>query len=173
MQSEVLRERNYDTEELENFVQANEPLLVPDQRLAYEAITDMIRNGNGGIFFLDAPRGTGKTFLINLLLAEGHYYGGRTAYSALKLPLDLARSESPVCNISKSPGKAQVLKMCKVIVWDECTMAHERALEALDRTLQDIRENNRLMGGVVLVLADDFRQTLPVIPRATLRTNLT
>ncbi|RCN45099.1 hypothetical protein ANCCAN_08909 [Ancylostoma caninum] len=46
-------------------------------------------------------------------------------------------------------------------------MAHKRALEALDRTLQDIRENNRLMGGTVLPLAGYFRQTLPVIPRAT------
>ncbi|KIH68605.1 hypothetical protein ANCDUO_01055 [Ancylostoma duodenale] len=70
VQRKVLRERNYDTEELENSVQANEPLLVPDQRLAYEAITDMIRKGHGEIFSLDAPVGTGKTFLINLLLAE-------------------------------------------------------------------------------------------------------
>ncbi|RCN45090.1 hypothetical protein ANCCAN_08900 [Ancylostoma caninum] len=185
VQSEVLRERNYDIEELKNFVQADEPLLVPDQRLAYEAITDMIRSGNGGIFFLDAPGETGKTFLTNLLLAEVRKQneiavavassgiaatlldGGRTAHSALQLPLDLARSETPVCNISKGSGKAQMLKMCKVIVWDECTMAHKRALEALDRSLQDIRESSRLMGGAVLVLAGNFRQTLPVIPRAT------
>ncbi|KIH55918.1 hypothetical protein ANCDUO_13912 [Ancylostoma duodenale] len=70
VQSEVLRERNYNTEELGRFVQDNEPLLVLDQRLAYEAIMDMIRSGNGGLFFLNAPGGTGKTFLINLLLAE-------------------------------------------------------------------------------------------------------
>ncbi|RCN44384.1 hypothetical protein ANCCAN_09598 [Ancylostoma caninum] len=134
VQSEVLRERNYNAEELGRFVQANEPLLVPDQRLAYEAIMDMIRNGYGALFFLDAPGGTGKTFLINLLLAEIRRQneiavavassgiaatlldGGRTAHSALKLPLDLARSENPVCNISKGSGKAQLLKTCKVIV---------------------------------------------------------
>ncbi|KIH47496.1 hypothetical protein ANCDUO_22442 [Ancylostoma duodenale] len=111
-----------------------------------------IKSGNGGLLFLDAPGGTGKTFLINLLLAEVRKNndialaiassgiastlldGGRTAYSALKLPLDLTRSETPVCNISRGSGKAQVLKMCKLIVWDECTMAHKKALEALDRT---------------------------------------
>ncbi|KIH54988.1 hypothetical protein ANCDUO_14862 [Ancylostoma duodenale] len=57
--------------------------------------------------------------------------------------------------------------MCKVIVWDECTMAHKRALEALDWTMQDLRGNSRLMGGAVVVLAGDFRQILPVIPRST------
>jgi ATP-dependent DNA helicase PIF1 len=46
-------------------------------------------------------------------------------------------------------------------------MAHKKALEALDRALQDIRGNNRPMGGAVTVLAGDFRQTLPVIPRST------
>ncbi|KIH54434.1 hypothetical protein ANCDUO_15421 [Ancylostoma duodenale] len=185
VQSEVLRERNYNVEELENFVQIHKPLLVDDQRKAYDAILTLVGSENGGIFFLDAPGGTGKTFLINLLLAEVRREdgialaiassgiastlldGGRTAHSALKLPLDLAHSENPVCNIGKNSGKAQVLRMCKVIVWDECTMAHKRALEALDRTLQDIRGNNRLMGGAVVVLAGDFRQTLPVIPRST------
>ncbi|KIH47189.1 hypothetical protein ANCDUO_22754 [Ancylostoma duodenale] len=183
--SEVLRERSYNAEELHTYVQLNRPLLVNDQKLAYDAIMHMIRQGNGGLFFFDAPGGTGKTFLINLLLAEIREQneiavavassgiaatllgGGRTAHSALKLPLDLARSETPVCSISKGSGKAEVLKRCKVIVWDECTMAHKRAREALDRTLQDLRGNNRLMGGAVVVLAGDFRQTLPVIPRSS------
>ncbi|KIH60924.1 hypothetical protein ANCDUO_08810 [Ancylostoma duodenale] len=135
--SEILRERNYNVDQMENFVQTNKPLLVNDQRLAFEAVMKLIRNGNGGLLFLDAPGGTGKTFLINLLLAEVRKNsdialaiassgiastlldGGRTAHSALKLPLDLTRSETPVCNISRGSGKAHVLKMCKLIVWDE------------------------------------------------------
>jgi hypothetical protein len=52
-------------------------------------------------------------------------------------------------------------------VWDECTISHKSALEALDRTLQDLRGNHKPMGGIVLVLAGDFRQTLPVIPKGT------
>ncbi|XP_077283185.1 ATP-dependent DNA helicase Pif1-like [Arctopsyche grandis] len=47
-------------------------------------------------------------------------------------------------------------------------MAHKYGLEALDRTLKDIRNNNELMGGIVVVLAGDFRQTLPVVPRGTM-----
>ena len=83
------------------------------------------------------------------------------------LPLNLSHCENPLCNISKGTSQAKVLQECEVIVWDECKMSHEHAMEALDRTLQDLRDNPTLMGGVVVVLAGDFRQTLPVIPRGT------
>jgi len=45
-------------------------------------------------------------------------------------------------------------------------MAHKRALEALDQTLKDLRDNQDLLGSTIL-LAGDFHQTLPVIPRST------
>ena len=63
---EILRETNYSIEELALHVSLNEPLLVPDQRAAYNAILHHTEENKGGIFFLDAPGGTGKTF-INLL----------------------------------------------------------------------------------------------------------
>ncbi|CAF1658077.1 unnamed protein product, partial [Didymodactylos carnosus] len=47
-------------------------------------------------------------------------------------------------------------------------MSHRQALEALDRTLQDLRGNGKHMCGVVVLLAGDFRQTLPVIPKETM-----
>ncbi|KFM75760.1 hypothetical protein X975_25623, partial [Stegodyphus mimosarum] len=93
--------------------------------------------------------------------------GGRTAHSSFKLPLNLENTETPAFNISRSSAKAKVLQECKLIVWDECTMSHKAAFEALDVTLQDLRHNNRRMGGITLVLAGDFRQTLPVVPRGT------
>ncbi|XP_025425697.1 uncharacterized protein LOC112694448 [Sipha flava] len=46
-------------------------------------------------------------------------------------------------------------------------MAHKGGVEALNRSLKDIRENKRLMGGVTVLLAGDFRQTLPVVPKGT------
>ena len=42
-----------------------------------------------------------------------------------------------------------------------------KAFEALDRTLQDLRNNKKPMGGVTVVLSRDYRQTLPVIPQGT------
>lgn len=144
-----------------------------------------IYNGEGGLFFLDAPGGTGKTFLLNLLLAQIRkdkgiavavassgiaatlLDGGRTAHSVLKLPLNLHHEEIPVCNITKNSDRGRMLQQCKLLVWDECTMSHKKAIEALNRTLKDIRSNPSLMGGMVVLLAGDFRQTLPVITRGT------
>lgn len=93
--------------------------------------------------------------------------GGRTAHAAFKLPLSVDFFGTAVCNISKQSGFAQVLKQAKLIVWDEVTMANKSNVEALNRSLQDLRGNNIIMGGVTVLLAGDFRQTLPVIPRGT------
>jgi hypothetical protein len=144
-----------------------------------------INSGIGDLFFLDAPGGTGKTFLIKLVLATIRSHneiaialassgiaatllpGGRTAHSALKLPLNINNIETPTCNVSKSSGMGKLLQKCKFIVWDESTMAHKKSVEALDRTLQYLRGNKRLFGNTTILLAGDFRQTLPVITRST------
>lgn len=143
---------------------------------------DHIETQRGGIIFVDAP-GTGKTFLINPILAEIRVKreialalassgiaatlldGGKIAHSVWKLPLNIAEQEFPVCDITRSSGRGRILKRCKAIIWDECTMAHKKLLEAVNRTSQDLRNNRRLMGGVLLILSGDFRQILQVIPR--------
>lgn len=183
--ADYIRETAYNIIDLTDYVVEKESLLNSDQKIAFELIMDEVVKQSGGVIFLNASGGTGKTFLTNLILAKIRAQGeialavassgiaatlmegGRTAHSAFKLPLDLTRQENPTCNISKTSGKAQVLKLCKLIIWDECTMAHKKALEALDTTLKDIRGNNKLMGGALLLLCGDFRQTLPVIPKST------
>jgi hypothetical protein len=182
---DVQRESNYNPQELELFMAANLPNLQQGQLSAYNTLMTAITNESGGLYFIDAPGGTGKTFLISLILAKVRSQnnialaiassgiaatlldGGRTAHSALKLPLKPQFSETHTCNIKKNSSMGKVLQTCKIIVWDECTMAHKKSLEALDRTLQDFRSNKRLFGGALIVLAGDFRQTLPVLPSAT------
>jgi len=61
----------------------------------------------------------------------------------------------------------KILQQSRLIVWDECTMANKKTLEIFDRTLQDLRKNQNRYGGAMILLAGDFRQTLPVIPRST------
>ncbi|UYV78242.1 hypothetical protein LAZ67_16000650 [Cordylochernes scorpioides] len=182
---DLQRETHFDVDDLSVFVERNLSKLVPEQRIAYDTLMQAISDQRGGLYFLDAPGGTGKPFLINLILATirsrneiavaiASYGiaatlldGGRTAHSALKLPLNLHTIETPTCNISKNSGMGKVLQTCKLIIWDECTMAHKKGLEALDRTLKDLRANGNSFGGALILLSGDFRQTLPVIPRST------
>ena len=186
MSREIFREFSYDTHQMRQFLQEHEPLLNAEQRRIYDALLQRHNNGEHGIFFIDAPGGTGKTFLINVLLATfraQHHIalavatsgiaatlmtGGRTAHSMLQIPIDLIHNETPVCNIRKGSPKATVLREAKILFWDEISMMHKHGLEAVNRTLQDIRGNCNLMGGLIVVLAGDFRQTLPVIPRGTM-----
>ncbi|XP_026482097.1 uncharacterized protein LOC113389256 [Ctenocephalides felis] len=51
-------------------------------------------------------------------------------------------------------------------------MTHKRSLEALNRTLKDLRDNQNIFGGAMILLSGDFRQTLPVIPRSTVADKL-
>ncbi len=182
---EMRREQNYNKGDLLSYVQSNIPRLTLEQNCIYDKIMQTVNTGGGDIFFLDAPGGTGKTFLIKLILASIRSQnqialalassgiaatllpGGRTAHSALKLPLNMQFIETPTCNVSKSSSMGKVLQQCKLIVWDECTMAHKKSLEALDRSLQDLRGNLRPFGNALILLAGDFRQTLPIIPRST------
>ena len=54
----------------ENFIIENEQKRLPEQKTAFDIMTKAVHEKAGGIFFIDAPGGTGKTFLINLLLSK-------------------------------------------------------------------------------------------------------
>ena len=56
--------------------------------------------------------------------------------------------------------------------WDECTMSHKGALEAVDRMLRDLRQADRFKGSITLLLSGDFCQTLPVFGRPYYRSSL-
>ena len=53
-----------------SYVEENIEKLTEEQNNVYETIMTKIRQENGGIIYLDAPGGTGKTFLTKLILAE-------------------------------------------------------------------------------------------------------
>ena len=114
------REIDYNQGEQKAYVEQNLPLLTTDQREVYDCFCSMINGDEGGMLFLDAPGGTGKTFLINLILAklrsEGKIAlatassgiaatlltGGRTLHSTFKIPLDLHAMDVPICSIKKA-----------------------------------------------------------------------
>ena len=73
----------------------------------------------------------------------------------------------PTCSIKKRSTLAKIISECKAIIVDEAPMTHKAAYEALDRTLQDIRECSQPFGGIPTMFCGDFRQILPVIKNGT------
>ena len=91
--------------------------------------------------------------------------GGRTTHSRFKIPLDVENSIT--CCVSKQSGLAKLLQASKLIIWDEAPMSRRQTIETLDKMLQDINESELLFGGKVVVFGGDFRQVLPVVPKAS------
>ena len=148
--------------------------LNPDQQQAFTKILNKVENEEHGVFFLDGPGGTGKTYLYRSLLANLRLRnmialatatsgvaaaimpGGRTAHSRFKIPI--SANESTICNIAKQSGTADLLRKARLIIWDEAPMAKRWAIEILYRTLQDIMNNQEPFGRKVIVFGGDFRQ---------------
>ncbi|KAI3467920.1 hypothetical protein Pfo_024583, partial [Paulownia fortunei] len=81
---------------------------------------------------------------------------GRTTYSHFKIPIDANKSSE--CTISKQSGAAELLP----------PMRKRWAIDNIDRLLKDVTGNDKDIGGKVIVFGEDFRQVLPVVPRATI-----
>lgn len=166
---------------LETYVNENTPRLNPQQMAAFNAICTSVRNAQGKLFFLHGPGGTGKTFVykvvtnalrlensIVLCVASSGIAAlllpiGATAHSTFKIPIILHNASK--CSITRHTCEADLMKKVRLIIWDEAGMMHRHAFEAVDRMLQDIRDNDAPFGGVTVVLGGDFQQTLPVIPK--------
>ncbi|UYV74765.1 hypothetical protein LAZ67_12000856 [Cordylochernes scorpioides] len=116
--------------------------------------------------FLDA-RAVGKIVipLASTGIAATLLSGGQTVHSRFKLPIPLL--ENSVAAISANSSEAELIRRSSLIIWDEAPMAHYRALEIVDRLLKDIMHCDLAFGGKVVVLGGDFRQVLPVVPRAS------
>ncbi|XP_073362834.1 uncharacterized protein [Aegilops tauschii subsp. strangulata] len=155
-----------------------------EQRAAYDEILAAVERGDGGVFFVDGPGGTGKTFLYKAMLAkvrsDGNIGiatatsgvaasimpGGRTAHSRFKIPLSCEDGAS--CSFTKQSGTAKLLRMASLIIWDEASMTKRQAVEALDNSMRDIMGiRDRPFGGKTVVFGGDFRQVLPVVRRGS------
>nr|XP_027072056.1 uncharacterized protein LOC113696869 [Coffea arabica] len=123
-------------------------LLNQNQRHAFEVIFKRIYENKSGVFFVDGPGGTGKSFLYRALLVDIRSKGyialaiatsgiaasilprGRTAHSQFKIPIDT--SEGRAYKISKQSSLA-----------------------------------DKIFGGKMIVLEGDFRQTFPVVRKGS------
>lgn len=65
--------------------------------------------------------------------------------------------------ISKQSILGKLLKITKLIVWNEAPMVHRCTFEALDKMLRDFIECKLPFSGNVIMCRGIFRQVLPII----------
>ncbi|XP_074377930.1 uncharacterized protein LOC141719449 [Apium graveolens] len=158
-------------------------------KIWFTKLEGCVENGKGGIFFVYGSGGCGKTFLWNTLccklrsvekvvlhvassgIAAMLLPGGRTTHSRFHILLKV--DEYSVAGIKHGTELGELLKQASLIIWDEAPMQHRHAAESVDRSLRDIMTSVDLeraslpFGCITIVFGGDFRQILPVIPKAS------
>nr|XP_047144698.1 uncharacterized protein LOC124818197 [Hydra vulgaris] len=140
-----------------------------------------VENQHSRFFFMDGPAGSGKTFAYNYLIAEMSSRGvkyataawtgiaatlftnGSTLHGLFKLPVPIL--DNSTCNVTPNSIQRQFLRQISLFMLDETSMIPKHALNAIDRLLKDVCNNNFPFGGKAILFDGDFRQILPVVKR--------
>jgi len=163
----------------ETFFEANRSKLTHDQENIFHTITKHIDEESGGLYAIDAPGGSGKTFLCNVILAYSRkqnkiaiasalsgiaatlMVNGTTFHRRFGVPIEC--SEESTSSIKPTSKEADIIRRACIIFVDEVSMMNNKLLDFLDRTLRILMDNDNPMGNKLVVLLHDFRQLLPVI----------
>ena len=167
----IQEELEFDINNLRDTVAEKQAKFTESQRKVFDTVMKAVEDRFPLCVFVDARGGTGKTFVLNGILAAVRtldggsvaiavgstgiaanlLHLGRTFHSRFKVPLNI-NSES-ICNIDAQSTLAKMIRMAKIIVWDEAPMNHRYQLEALDRTLKDLTCFDYPFGGKIVVLS--------------------
>ena len=117
----------FDRQEMQELADQLIPQLTQEQKTVFDAITSSVIQQEGGVYMIDAPAGTGKTFtettIAASLRARGTLVlctaptgiaalilpGGLTAHSTFKLPFGPDAVSGSTCNIKAESQRADVL----------------------------------------------------------------
>ena len=154
-----------------------------DQNRVLIALENKIENKESGLCFIDAPGGTGKTFLLNLIqakllkdnlfpyatagsgIAATLLWSGKTVHTGFGLPVDVFAHG--ISQITPQSIRGRALAKASVIFIDEISMLKKDQLEMISDLLCDCTGNNESFGGKLIISSGDFCQTLPIIKHAS------
>ncbi|XP_076055107.1 uncharacterized protein LOC143033489 [Oratosquilla oratoria] len=106
LKRDIMDEQSYNLAEQTAYVNTHQGSLNEEQTIIYEFICSYLDTGSSSLVFIDAPGGTGKIFLIKIILSKERCSGqialavvssgiaatlmpgGKTAHSRFKLPLN-------------------------------------------------------------------------------------
>ena len=193
--AELQAELDYNPEECEKRWQAARAKMDINecQRRLFDSIVALLDNNSRerqNVHFVDAPGGTGKTFVFNALLdyvrsmkprnGQKHIAlalaasgiaalllnGGRTVHSRFGLGINVNAKSTCRYSTNSKCVLTELIRRTDLILWDECTMSSKHIVNAVDTALQDIMQCDLPFGGKLVVFGGDFRQTLCVVDKA-------
>ena len=144
-------------------------------------VLEDVRQARGTQFSLQAAGGSGKTFLLQLLLwamrCEGRtavamastglasqiYEGGMTVHAAAGVPVPTTDTSASRIRGQAANMDARVWRRAELGVVDEDSGLDVAVPLCMDRMLRDVRGVDRPNGGMTMIYAGDARQTLPVV----------
>ena len=187
-------EENINIMEEEQIFDANFQSMNEEQQNVTEtllrSIEQLDNNQSSKCFFIDAPGGTGKTFVINSFIhyararklkiistaysgiAANLLIGGRTCHSQFRLPLNPnAQGSTSSSTVKATEAIGKLLAAADIIIIDEASMLHKKHLETIHTTLVDLYkafhpksdQYDVPFAGKIMILSGDFRQVLPIV----------
>lgn len=173
----VSSELNYNINELHEQHQTMYASLTSEQKDIYEVLMNAVNTEKGGMYFMFGHGGTGKTYLYKTLsaaiisqkeivlnvasseIAALLLEGGRTAHYWFAILINIV--DDSMCHIPGDTELAELIRRCRLIIWDEAPMTHRHCYEAFDRTLRDIcrmnplHPSNQIFGGKVILFGNN------------------
>jgi len=165
-----------------------------EQKSIFDTVREALEASTPLIILLQAPAGTGKSFLLKCLssmvrskgqiccvcassgIAAKQLPGGQTAHMLFMLPIEtevlpgqkLTSKLLEKINRGEVDGAAsehiELLRSARLFIWDEVTMVKRQVIEAVDKLLRLIKSSDRPFGGSVFMLSGDVRQIPPIVP---------
>ena len=133
---------------------------------------------------MDAPAGSGKTFVTELMIQSLRLKNklvlpvastgiaslllekGMTAHKCFSIPIHTEYSCNPSSPLACSPAPemCEVLANCDFIVWDEVTMSPLSVIDGVDQLMRKVKErDDKPFGGCTVLFSGDFRQCLLIV----------
>lgn len=178
----LLAETSYNSGAMTAFYENCKSSMNPEQISALAKFNTALENNHQKLFFLNAPGGTGKSFLLNAILANWRskgfvcpatgssgisailLQGGKTCHSMFGIPI--LCYDDAVSSITKISNVGKMLILSKLIIWDEVSMSSKPNLKCVDKLFRYVMDKDVPFGGKVVIFSGDFRQNLPVLKKA-------
>ena len=182
---DIEEELSYFRENLAEIARSNMSKMNDEQRAIVKDVLHCVDKQLPGLFSIDAPGGSGKTFVLAILLdyvrskglvalgmattgiAATLLTGGKTVHSRLKAPIHLDEGSiiSPI--LKENSSLNMLLKQTSLIIIDEVSMGNKVLFQAIDKTLRMLKDVDAPFGGIVTVLSADWQQCLTVVQKAS------